>query len=426
VTALLFEPSDALPLVHVAVSVRAGAVHDPADRLGLARVTARMLRRGADGMSAEAIDERVDALGADLGLHAGLASTALSFDVVRRSLEPMAELAARLLARPTFDAEEVGRLVRQSEAEIVEARDDDGVLVARALRRRLFGAHPQGRRVGGTLPTLAAIGPRDVRAFHRAHHHRQNATVAVSGAVTEAEARALADRLLAELPEGEPSARVEADPPPPRGRRLVLVDKPDRTQAQMLIGTLGTRALDEDHVALVVANTAFGGMMSSRLTQEVRGKRGWSYGASSQLVLGTVRESFAIWSAPAAADAARCLALELELCERWRQGGIDAGELRLAKDFLRRSYAFEVDTARKRLHQKLERVLLGLPDDFHARWVERVEAVTLAEANEAVARRIDDRALWIAVVCTAGDIRDELARAVPDLAEIVVEPFDVE
>jgi zinc protease len=433
---VLVESSHSLPLIYVGVVFRSGAAGEPDDKAGLARVCARMLRRGALGsdgaaLGAELIEQRIDELGADFGAYAGLGSTSVGCELVSRSLEPMSDMLATLLTAPSFDEQELGKLLRQTQAELVSARDEDSVLASRGLRRHLFDGHPHGRRVAGSLATLDNITRDDVAAFHRRHYTRANALVGVAGDIDEDRAALLAERLLAGLPEGQsPESQAggypAAEPEPPDARRLVIVDKAERSQTQLVVGTLGTHPHDDDHIALSVANWAFGGTFTSRLTTEVRGKRGWSYGASSHLSISRVREAFSMWTAPGAEDAAACLSLELELLEAWHARGIDERELRFCQDNICRSYAFEVETAKKRLHQKVERALLGLPDDYHQRYTERVRAVTLAEANEAVRRRIDPSKLWVSAVATDAELGQALRDAVPGLAQSLVEPFDLE
>jgi len=424
--AVFVETSHALPLVSVLVAFRSGAAHDPPGRDGLARVTARMLRRGAAGYSANQIEETVDALGGEFGADAAVSATSVHFEVIKRSLDRFADLGATILSRPTFDTGELERLLREAEAELVEARDSDRSLCSRAFRRTLFAGHPYGRRSAGTIPTLRSITRDDAAAFYARHYTRRNAIVAVSGDIENDEARALAERLLAGLPEGE----LVADPvPPPErrpGRRLVFVDKPERTQTQMVIGGLGTDARDLDHIPLLVANTAFGGTFSSRLMQEVRAKRGWSYGAYSRVGFDRQRDAFTMWTAPAAADAAACLSLELDLLHAFRDGGVTGDELQFVKRYLVRSHAFEIDTARKRVHQELEEVLFDLPDGYHDRYLERVEAVTLDAANAAVRERIAEDDLVVGVVGTHTEIGEAIAKAIPDLTDIQVIPFDFE
>lgn len=420
------ETSDALPLVSVLVTFRSGAVHDPEGREGLARVTARMLRRGAHGYPSQVIEETIDALGGEFAADVSASATSVHFEVIRRNLDPLADLVATLLARPAFDEAELQRLLRESEAELIEARDSDRALASRAFRRTLFAGHPYGRRVAGTIPSLRALSRDDVAGFYARHFTRANALVAISGDIEEEEGRALAERLLAGLPEGAPVPDPVTAPACAPGRRLVFVDKPDRTQTQMVIGGLGTHAHDPDHMALLVANTAFGGTFTSRLMQEVRAKRGWSYGASSRVGFDRQRDAFTMWTAPAATDAAACLALQLELLHAVREEGITEAELEFVKRYIVRSHAFEIDTARKRVHQRLESALFDLPAGYYETYLERVEAVDLASANRAVRDRLSEDDLVVGVVGTHGEIGEAIAAAIPRLGGVTVAPFDLE
>lgn len=424
--AVFVEQSRALPLVSVVVAWRSGAVHDPPGKEGLSRVTARMLRRGCAGWTGDAIEERIDSLGGEFGADTSPSASSAQFEVIGRNLEPLSALVQQLLARPTFDEEELARLLRESEAELIEARDSDRALCSRAFRRTLFAGHPYGRRVAGNIEALKRITRDDVEAHYRAHYTRKNALVAISGDISPEDGEALAARLLEGLPEGAPV--VDVVPPPTRipGRVLAFVDKPERTQTQMVIGGLGTHAHDPDHVALMVANTAFGGTFTSRLMQEVRAKRGWSYGASSRVGFDRQRDAFTMWTAPAAKDAAGCLALQLDLLHAWREEGLSADELTFVKRYLVRSHAFEVDTAKKRVHQRLESALFDLPPRYHEDYLQHVEAVTLEQANAAVRTRLSEDDLVIGVVGTHAEIGEAVAAAVPRLARTQVDPFDLE
>jgi zinc protease len=421
-----FEPSDALPIVSVIVAFRSGATHDPAGKEGLGRITARMLRRGAGSLTANQIEETIDSLGGEFAADCSASATSVHFEVIRRNLEPFADLVATLIAKPTFDRGELERLQREAAAELVEARDSDRSLASRAFRKTLFGTHPYGRRVAGTIPSIASLAQADTAGFYAKHYARENAVVAISGDVDEAEGRALAARLLDGLPKG---ARIEDPAPEPtgkKGRHLVLVDKPERTQTQMVIGGLGTDAHDADHVPLMVANTAFGGTFTSRLMQEVRAKRGWSYGAYARAGFDRKRDAFTMWTAPAATDAAQCLTLELELLETFRKDGVTQAELDFVKGYLVRSHAFEIDTARKRVHQRLEADLFDLPAGYHDKYLDHVKAVDLAAANGAVALRVPEDDLVVGVVGTQATIGDAIAKAIPRLDSVTVLPFDFE
>ena len=420
------ETSRALPFVSVVVSFRSGSVHDPPGKEGLSRITARMLRRGCEGYTKERIEETIDSLGSEFGADTLMSGTTVSFEVIRRSLGAVADLVGLMLAKPTIEDEELSRLLRESRAELIESRDSDRLLAGRAFRRTLFAGHPYGRRAAGTLDTLDKIGREDVGAFYKRHYTRQNAVIAVSGDLSQDEGSALAERLLAGLPEGEQVPDPAGAPVSPKGRRLVIVDKPDRTQCQMIVGGLGTHPRDDDHIPLFVANTVFGGTFTSRLMQEIRVKRGWSYGASSRAGFDKQRDAFAMSAAPAATDAPGCLALMMDLLHTWRTDGITEGELDFAKKYIVRSHAFEIDTARKRVHQKLERELYALPDDYHSTFLEKVQKVDLAAANAAIRHRVSEEDVVMGVVGTHAEVGEALSKALPDLAKIEVVPYDIE
>ncbi|MEO7092328.1 MAG: insulinase family protein, partial [Polyangiales bacterium] len=266
----------------------------------------------------------------------------------------------------------------------------------------------------------------DVVAAHAAHIRRGNVVLGISGDVTEADVKTLILPLVAVLPAGAGPKDPTTDPKMAKGRRLFFVDKPARTQTQILIGGLGTHASDVDHTALHLANTVFGGTFTARLMKEVRSKRGWSYGAYSRMPIDRKREAFSVWTFPAAGDAAACLALELTLLDEWVKSGITDAELGFAKSYLSESYAFDIDTPFKRVRQAVDEDLYGLPADYHTGYVSHVLGVPLASANEAIKSRIHLDDLVIVVVGTASEIKDAVEKAIPGLTSTEVIPFEQE
>ncbi|HXN31989.1 MAG TPA: pitrilysin family protein [Polyangiaceae bacterium] len=423
---VFLEPDHAVPLVSIVVALRCGSAVDPAAKGGLARIALRMLRRGCDGMTAEQIDFRIDSLGGEMAVDTSPSTVSVHVQVIARSLDEFVELLARLLATSTFPEDELGRLKRETIAEIIEARDNDRVLAQKALQRTLFEGHPYAHNSGGTTESVGAIQRDDVTAYCRRFLVKGNVVVGIAGDVTPERAPVIAGRLLAGLQGGGGAPDEVAEPIMRAGRRLLIVDKPERTQVQLLVGTRGTSAHDADHVDLVVANAVFGGTFTSRLMKEVRSKRGWSYGASSRTMVDRRRQAWVMWTFPSAEDAAACLKLTIEMLEAWVDGGVLAREVAFIKRYLVRSYAFEVDTAAKRLHQALDVELLALPKDYYSGWIEHVTAVSPEGASAATKNRIHTENLLVVAVGTASQVLEPLRGAVPNLAEASVVPFDTE
>jgi zinc protease len=423
---LYVETSRALPLISIAIAVRTGTAADPEGKDGLTRVMARMLRRGCAGQSANEVEERIDSLGAELAIDLSPSMLTIHADVISRSLEPFVDLLARIVAEPSFDEAELGRLLRETQGEIVDGRDNDRALATRHFRRLLFHDHPYGRRSCGYLSTIAKLSRADVQAQYARCFVRGNLAFAFSGDIDDERARAVAQHITSGLPEGQREADGVLSPTACAGRRLVFIDKPARSQTQILVGTVGSHPSDEDHIPMHVATTIFGGTFTSRLMREIRSKRGWSYGASARLPYDRQRDAFTVWTFPAAKDAACCLGLEIDLLQRWRDKGVLPKELAFAKRYLVRSHAFDIDTPNKRVHQRLDVELFDLPADYHTRYLEHVRAVTLDDANQAVARRVSTTDLVIAVVGTHAEIGGEVAAAIPDLTSVEVVPYDAD
>jgi zinc protease len=422
----LLETSHDVPLVSIVLALRCGSAQDPPGKTGLARIALRMLRRGCEGLTSEQIDFRIDSLGAEMAVDTSHSTVAMHAQVIARNLDAFVGMVATMLATPTFPAEELERLKRESVAEIIEARDSDRVVAQKAMQRTLFEGHPYSRSSGGTVASVQSITREDVVAFYERYVVRRNIVIGIAGDVFEADAPAIAERLLAALPEGKAAPDDVPEPTMRAGRRLLVVDKPERTQTQILVGTAGTSPHDADHVPFMVGNAVFGGTFTSRLMKEIRSKRGWSYGASARAGVDRRRQSWVLWTFPAAEDAGPCLKLSIELMDTWVGGGVTPREVAFIQRYLVRSHAFEIDTATKRLHQGLDVETLGLAEDYFSSWTDRVRTVTPELATTAVQNRLHVDDLLIVVVGTAAQILEALRPAIPRLSEVSVVPFDAE
>jgi zinc protease len=423
---LLLERDASLPLIHGGVCTRSGSAEDPEELLGLTRLCGRLMRRTAGGSSAEEVDARIDRMGASLGLDSGHGSLAVSGSVLERSFDEFMRLLEEILTGPGFAEDELERLKRETLAELTEILDSDQQLAQRWFLRSLFAGHPYGRTVIGSEKTLQAISVADVRRCYERHFTRRNLLFSFAGAVDRERVERASRAIWEALPPGNGDVPRPPEPMAPKGRRLLFVDKPERTQTQILIGGIGAHPSDADYFPLLVANTVFGGTFTARLTQEVRAKRGWSYGAYSSLGYDRRRQAFSMWTFPKADDAAPCVALELEMLSDFWNGGITQGELDWAKRYLAQSQAFSCDTAAKRLGLELDELTSDLPRGHYARYVASVGSVDLEQANRAIQSRLSLDDLTIVVVGTHSAIGDAVRRVIPNLAESRVVPFDTE
>ncbi|MCC6999637.1 MAG: insulinase family protein [Deltaproteobacteria bacterium] len=420
---VLIEPSSALPLCSVQLVLEGGAAHDPADKLGLGQVAAELMRRGAGGRTRAELDAAFDALGASFEIDVDHDHVSMGGMVLEQHLGAYLALLGDVLAAPALDPRELRELLREARGALDELRDDDRALVRRFHDRALWGDHPYGRPAGGTRTSLGALTLADVQGWVKRWVVADNLVVGFAGAVGK-RAERLAEPLLARLPtRAAPRARL-ARPAGMAGathgrRRLVLVDKPARTQSQILMGHPGPLWKTPDFLPLEVAMTAFGGTFTARLMTEVRVKRGWSYGARAYLSRGRAG-AFSMHVFPSAEQTPDTIALVHRMFAELCDGGLSDDEVAFAQRYLERGFAFEIDTPERRLHVRLSTLLAGLPDDYIQTYRKRVRAVRPADIRRAMKRHLDPGQLLTTLVATR-----TIAKRLPKTAgKIEIQRFD--
>lgn len=420
---VLLEESHEIPLVDVEIALRTGAVHDPEGRDGVMRFVARMIRMGTKKLRAPEVEEAIASLGARLSVDVSTSCIRFQGAVIKRNAEAFLRLLGKLILEPAFRAGDLAHVKRETLADLVAARDNDRALAARAFRRAVFGSHAYGRGVVGTRGTIKRIKREDVEAAYRTHFVASNVIVGIAGDTTEDEVRPIVSEVFGAIPRGAAPVEEIDDPAPLRGRRVVIVDKPERTQTQIYAGALGNRVGDPAAFALLVANTVFGGTFTARLMQAIRVDKGWSYGAYSRIGQDRRRDAWYMWTFPAAKDAVKCIELELELLAKFVEEGATAAEVEFSRGYLAKSHCFEIDTAAKRLDPRIDVELYDLPSDYYDRYVEQVLAVTPEAANAAVRERLSAKDLAIVLLATASEVREGLEK-LPGVESVQVVPFD--
>jgi len=421
---MIHVPDPGLGVVFVQVLFEGGALMDPAGEEGLANLTARMLLRGTKTRTYQQIMDEVNNLGASLDATARKEVFGLYGDFMPRFLERYAEIVADVLAHPAFRSDEEFRREKALVLEdLVNIRNDDAELAQHFFARFLYRRHPLGRPTQGYLSTVSKIQARDCRTFYRRIARRGNLIIAIAGDVSAEDARRFVRTVAAAVPDGRVEPPKLPGPPKRSGIRVLIVDKPERSQTQVILGhpSLGWR--DPDLFPVLVGNTAFGGTFTSRLMQEIREKRGWSYGVSSQVTGGREFGTLAIRFFPASRDTPAAIALARDLIRAVASEGLREDEVAFARNHLAHQFPFRIETAAKRADEILATLIYGRPPDFLDSYVRRVQEQTTDAVNRAMARWFDPDNLVIVVVGTASELQEPL-RAMPGVREVRVHPYD--
>ncbi len=425
----LLEENHDLPLCRVRVTVRTGAATDPKEEdgvplIGICNFATELMRRGAGGRTRVEIDELVDGLGASIHVMCGHDSVVFETLALKEKLPQVCSLLSDVMLRPDYSELEAGRLRRELLADLDDLRDDDGTLARRFFYRELFGDHPYGRPVAGTEHSFEHLTTSRARAWQKKYLTRGNVIFGAAGDLRMDEMRGLFERHFAGIPDGPPLDTTPPEPVAVPGIRVLLVDKPERTQTQILIGQLGPKWNQPTWLPMQVALTAFGGTFTARLMYEVREKRGLSYGASAGAGSGRGRRGVVVHVFPAAQKTAETLELVLGLYTDWATG-LRPEEIEFARGYLAKGHAFSVQTAESRLGMRTELLLCDLPEERMRTYPERVRAVTEEDVRAAMALHLRPKDLLITLVATEKTLGPLLSQ-VEALggAPVQVLPFD--
>jgi zinc protease len=404
------ESTDDVPVVWFDIAIRGGAAADPIGVEGLHRHAGLLARRGAGDRRRAVLDETLDALGATLEVAVGRDAMSLSGLCLRRNLDQVLELAGDILAAPRFDTDEHQRLLRETPQILDEVRDDDSALATRWFDHQCCPGHIYGRTSLGTAASIAAITHEASAEMWRREVVPDNLIVGIAGAVRDEAAEGIVTRLAERLPQQLAPAlpAVTEFRQAPVGRRLVIVDKADRTQAQLRFGHLSARWGDPDTLALVLAETAFGGMFSSRLMQEIRVKRGWSYGAGCSLRRSRGPHWFELWMATGIEVAAEAVTLTHQLFAELAHKGPTSDELALARSYLIGAMPFHTATARMRMQLAVRDATFDLPFGYTAEMPRLLPTIDFDEVRAACARQLQPESLVTVAVTTADSARSQL------------------
>ena len=391
---LVREPS--VPLIAVDFSFRGGSSQDPADKAGVASLTAGLLDEGAGDLDSQAFHRKLEESGAELSFSATRDNISGSFKTLTANKAEAFDLLRLSLSAPRFDAVDVERGRDQTLALLRRQTTSPNEIASERWWAEAFPGHPYGQPVRGTLESVAAITGDDVKAYARKKLARDNLKIGIVGNIDAAEASALIDRVFGGLP-----AKAELTPVPPAapqglGRR-VAVDL-DVPQSILIVGGAGIARKDPDFMAAFIVNHILGGgSFSSRLYREVREERGLVYSVYSSLVPLDHASLFMTSTATRADRTGQTLDVLVEQITRIAASGPTEDELAKAKSFLKGSYALRFDTSTKIAAQLVAIQLDELGIDYIDKRNSLVEAVTLDDVKR-VSKRLLEGNLLVTVV----------------------------
>lgn len=406
-------PNRDLPLVSFRLLIPgAGTAFESEELEGLAGLTAELVLKGTSALSAESIAEELDFMGAALRVSAAAEYAQVSAFGLSEHFPRLAALVAESLAAAVFPEEEFARERARRADALAAAKDNPMQAVRLYFQKAYFGSHPLGRLASGTQSSLSRMSAGDVRRFHAEHYRPEGAVAAIVGDIGRKELESLLGKTLGSWKNPETPRRVPDLPPlpEPREKKLLLVDKPDATQAYFILGAPGYGVGDGVFPQASIMNTLFGGRFTSRLNTELRIKRGLTYGASS---------SFDSWRAGGLATVSsytrnekigEMLDITLEQLAAARSQGFGDEEVESGRNYILGQFPLSLESNTHKATAVARLAFYGLGFDFYDRYLEAVKTAAPRSVGEAAARLLPGEGFVLVVVGRADEVRPFLSK----------------
>jgi len=391
-----------LPVIALSLAFRGGAALDPAEKSGLATLVSGLLDEGAGPLDSAAFQKRLSDLAIDLSFDAGQDEFRGSLRTLTRDRDEAFELLRLALLEPRFDAEPVERIRSQLLAVLASDAEDPSKIASDRFWQTLFPVHPYGRDPTGTPESLKSITAADLKDFVKSRFTRDRLVIGVVGDIAPADLGPALDKLFGGLPAtGAPVALPDAVP---QGEgRLVLVER-DVPQSVILFGQNGIKRDDPDFYAAALLMQTLGGGFGSRLTREVREKRGLAYSVSADLASFDLGGLVVGDTGTQNARAKESIDVIRQIWGDMAASGPTEAELADAKAYIIGSYALRF-TSSSRIAGNLVSIQLDrLGIDYIDRREALFRAVTLADVKRVAKRLLDPAKLTWVVVGKPADV----------------------
>jgi predicted Zn-dependent peptidase len=375
-----------LPLITIKILIRNGSINDESGKSGTANLVTRLMRTGGTAKySAEALDEKLEFISADLGSSAYYEDMELSFSFLSRDLGDCLEILREVLIAPAFPEDKLAKEKDRIMESIRRENDQPDAIASREFRKLLYPNHPFGNEIHGTTETLAAITTEDLKNFHRKYFTASNMMLGVSGSFKK-------DEMLARLKanfEGVPAgARQPASSPHLARTFKKSINLINQNVAQSVIqfGHLGIERLNPDYFKIIMMNAILGGSSVSRLYDQIREKRGLAYGVFSYFTLSSDTGMFIVDTSTKNESVAQVISIILAEMKEMQNNLVTEEELKNTKEGTLNSFVFRFEDPVRVVSQYMYIEHIGLPDNYLATYRDDIMKVTREDIRD-VARK---------------------------------------
>lgn len=397
------------PVVAMRLVIGAGAANDPKELPGLASFTAGLLDQGTAKRRAQQIAEAIDFAGGSLEAGAERESIYVSATVLADTADLGLDLMTDIVINPAFADEEIQRQKQMAISALAASMRDPDFLADVVFERVLYGAHPYAHPDGGTLASIPRIRREDIVKFHQSYFAPNISSLAIVGDLSTNDAFALAEKWFGKWERKDVPRPEPTEIPAIRGRRIVIIDKPDSVQTVIRIGHLGVPRKHPDYFNLLTASYILGGGSTGRLFQSLRTEKGLTYGAYSTIRPRKGPGTFYALTETRTEKTAEAIQAIFDEIGKLRANAVPEQELKDTQAFLIGSFPLSIETPADLAARLTNVAFYELGDDYLNTYRDKLAAVTSADVLNVARIRIVPEHMAIVLVGKAAGFQKDVA-----------------
>jgi zinc protease len=402
-----------VPKISVSAILPAGAIYD-GEKAGLASLTATALKHGTKNYTKAKLDEELDFIGANLNAFASKESASLSADFAAKDAELVLTIINELLTSPTFDTTEFSKEKKRALVRLDQAKESPRSVLPGYFDKFLYGNHVYGNNINGSIQSVSALTPADVKSFYAANYIPNGSAIAIAGDFDSKQMKALATRIFSGWKSGKAAPSLASQPvTAPTTNRVLLVNKDDAKETTFYIGAPGISRNNPDFIAIDVINTLFGGRFTSMLNDELRVNSGLTYGAASRFAPLKNAGSFSIYTFTASKTTEAAIDKAVEVINMLHNKGVDDTALASAKNYVKGQFPPRYETSGQLASLMTQMYWYNFDESFINNFQRSVDGLTVAKAKDIIAKYFPKDKLQFVMVGKSSEIKPIVSKYGP-------------
>lgn len=399
-----------LPLVQVRVIFNGGASLDPQKSQGLTYLTGQLLLKGTTKRTAQQIAEEFEFLGSTINISTNYDYSVISTEFLKYNFQDGMKILSEIITSPAFDSKEIDKEKEKLISELKASLENPTYVANQFFNRIIFEGHPYSQSIRGTVKQIEKISARQIRNHYKTYFLPNETTIIFYGDVNPGEAEELIKNLFSNWQKGDAIKLIDKPVQPQSNLKLVLVNKPGLTQAQIRVGNTGINQNNPDEIPISIVNKILGDGFTSRLVEEIRVKRSLTYGARSSFQMQRQSGKFIISTFTKNETVNEVIQIILDELKKLKSSGVSDWEITKAKNYMIGELSRNLQSPEGFVDYLTQIVFYQKENELLTNFADKIKNTTKDKIQKVIREYFPEKNLLIVVVGDAKEIKSQLEK----------------